>query len=178
MGHLSIAFLLSMNRRIRSFIPIGLAIVISVLAMGFSYLVIRYYSIDRLWDMDFFSIWSFSKFVLGHHVSDIYDNEKLLDYQMDLAADPVERPYPYPPFFLLIILPLAFLPYHVAFAAWDAITLAGYFFASFYRRWRPSAILLAILAPAALQNFSTGQTGFLSAALIVGGFRVVVKHLF
>jgi hypothetical protein len=168
-------FFCSVNRRIRSLIPIGLAVVVSLLALRFSYQVIFYYSVDQIWDMDFFSIWSFAKFVLGHDVSEIYDNSKLLDYQMDLGADPTQRPYAYPPFFLLIILPLGFLPYHVAFAAWDVITLSLYFVASFYRRWRPSAILLTIFAPAALQNFCTGQTGFLSAGLIVGGFRLAVN---
>ena len=175
-GRIPIELLLSVNRRIRSFIPIALAIVITVFAMMFSYLVIRNYAVASLWDMDFFSIWSFAKFVLGHDVSEIYDNSKLLDYQMDLGADPTERPYAYPPSFLLIILPLGFLPYHVAFAVWDAITLSIYFVSSFYRRWRPSAILLIIFAPAALQNFCTGQTGFLSAGLIAGGFRLVVNR--
>src|ERR1700687_5687296 len=101
-----------MNRRLCSFIPVGLTIVISILALWFSYQIVLYYSVDQLWDMDFFSIWSFAKFALGHDLSEIYDNSKLLDYQTDLGADPTERPYAYPPFFLLIILPLGFLPYH------------------------------------------------------------------
>jgi len=126
--------------------------------------------------MDFFSIWSFVKFVFVSPVSEIYDNSKLLDFQMDLGAVPTERPYPYPPFFLLMILPLGFLSFPLAFATWNILTFSVYFAASFYRRWRISAILLIIFSPAALQNFSTGQTGFLSAGLILGGFRFVANR--
>jgi hypothetical protein len=75
-----------------------------------------------------------------------------------------------------MILPLGLLPYYAAFAVWDVFTFSLYFVASFYRRWRPSSALLIALAPAALQNFATGQTGFLSAALILGGFRLVVNR--
>ena len=53
-GSIPIEIFLSVNRRIRSFIPIVLAIVITVLAMMFSYLVIRNYTVASLWDMDFF----------------------------------------------------------------------------------------------------------------------------
>ena len=92
---------------------------------------------------------------------------------MDLGAVPSERPYPYPPSFLLMILPLGFLSFPLAFTLWNIFTFLIYFVASFYRRWRISAVLLLVFSPAAIQNFSTGQTGFLSAALIIGGFRFV-----
>lgn len=173
-----IDFLQILNRKIRSLLPLALALVVFGLALRFFYLVFRSFSLDHVWNTDFFSIWSFAKFVIVSRVSEIYDNSLLLDFQMDLGAVPAERPYPYPPSFLLMILPLGLLPFFLAFAIWNVVTLSIYFFASFYRRWRPSAILLIIFSPAALQNFYTGQTGFLSAALIVGGFRLVVHRPF
>src|SRR6516225_5206992 len=94
---------------------------------------------------------------------------------MDLGAVPTERPYPYPPTFLLMILPLSFLSFPVAFVTWNILTFSIYFLASFYRRWRISANLLIIFSPAVMQNFCTGQTGFLSAGLILGGFRLVAS---
>lgn len=168
----SIDLLLALNRKIRSLLPVAIALVILGLALRLFYLIFLRYRLSSVWDMDFFSIWSFAKFALVKSTSDIYDNSRLLDFQMDLGAVPTERPYPYPPSFLLMILPLAFLPFPLAFAIWNIFTFSIYLLATFYRRIRPSSILLAIFAPAALQNFFTGQTGFLSAALIVGGLRL------
>jgi hypothetical protein len=172
----SIDFLKTLNRKICSLLPLALALVVFGLALRFFYLTFRSYSLDSVWNMDFFSIWSFAKFALVNGVSEIYDNSRLLDFQMDLGAVPAERPYPYPPSFLLMILPLALLPFLLAFATWNVFTFSIYFVASFYRRWRHSAVFLIVFAPAALQNFFTGQTGFLSAAFILGGFRLVASR--
>src|SRR6516225_2146636 len=176
MNILLIDFFHLVNRKIHSFLPTALAIVVVGLALRFVYLTFYAYTPSSIWNMDFLSIWSFAKFVLVHHVSDIYDTSTLLDYQMDLGAVPTERPYPYPPSFLLMILPLSFLSFPVAFATWNILTFSIYFLASLYRRWRTSAILLIIFSPATLQNFFTGQTGFLSAGLILGGFRFVATR--
>jgi hypothetical protein len=176
MNPFSIDFLHFLNRRIRSFLPAALAIIVTALALRFLYSVLRSYSPNSIWDMDFFSIWSFAKFALANPVSEIYNNSKLMSFQMDFGAVPLERPYPYPPSFLLLILPLAFLPYQIAFIIWDVFTLSFYILISLYKKWCVSAIFLTILAPATLQNFFTGQTGFLSAAFILGGFRLVASH--
>jgi hypothetical protein len=169
-----IYFFHSLYNRTRSLLPVALAIVITGLAARFAYYVFHRSSFVALWDMDFFGIWSYAKFVVVNGASQIYDNERLLDFQMELGAAPrAILPYAHPPSFLMMILPLGLLPYRWAFAAWDLVTFFCYFFASFYRRWRLSAVLLTIFAPATLQNLFTGQTGFLSAALIVGGFRLV-----
>jgi len=173
MNIFSIDLFHSVNRKIHSFLPTALAIVVVGLALRFVYLTFRAYSLPDIWNMDFFSIWSFAKFVFVSPVSEIYDNSRLLDFQMDLGAVPTERPYPYPPFFLLMILPFGFLSFLLAFAIWNIFTFSIYFAASFYQQWRISAILLIIFSPAALQNFCTGQTGFLSAGLILWGFRLV-----
>jgi Glycosyltransferase family 87 len=91
---------------------------------------------------------------------------------MDLGAAPTGvYPYPYPPFFLLMILPIGVLVFYWAFAVWDVSTLFIYLAASFHKRRCIFTILFTSLAPAALLNLNSGQTGFLSAALILGGFR-------
>jgi Glycosyltransferase family 87 len=84
----------------------------------------------------------------------------------------------YPPYFLFVAAALALLPYGLALAVWQAITLGLYLFAvrsiltaSFGNR--PSAItadwlLLALAFPAVLINIGHGQNGFLTAALLGG----------
>jgi hypothetical protein len=87
------------------------------------------------------------------------------------------RPLPfhnwsYPLFTLPVFWLLAQLPYFVALAVWTlglwaafaAITLS-----QIERPNRPYALLALLLAPACLINVVSGQNGFLSAALMLGG---------
>jgi Glycosyltransferase family 87 len=170
------SFLLALHQKIRSILPIALAVVVSGLTLRSIFLVYYNYSFEDIWDMDFFSIWSFAKFSLANDVSEIYNNSKLMSFQMDLGAVPRERPYAYPPSFILLILPLAFLTYQLSFIVWDVSTFLFYIITSLYGKWRISAIFLTIVAPATFQNFFTGQTGFLSAAFILGGFRLAASR--
>lgn len=76
----------------------------------------------------------------------------------------------YPPFFLLICLPLAWLPPFGGFLAWGAATGAAA--AAAMRRWNgfgtPALAAIAMLAPAAILNLVSGQNGFLTLALLAG----------
>jgi hypothetical protein len=68
------------------------------------------------------------------------------------------------------------LGYYAAYAAWTLGTFAFYFVVSWHRRWRRSAIFVIIFAPATILTFAYGQTGFLTSALIIGGFRFAVRR--
>jgi hypothetical protein len=129
---------------------------------------------DNIWFNDFFGVWSYAKFVVLEPIFKIYDNDFLLDFQMDFGGCPkCLLPYAYPPFFLFYILPLGYLTYHIAFLFWAFSSLFFYFVMSFDKQQRRYAVFLIILAPATIIAFVTGQTGLLSSALIVGGFRLV-----
>jgi Glycosyltransferase family 87 len=78
-----------------------------------------------------------------------------------------------PPFFLFFIAPLGFLSYSLAYPLWAFSTLFLYFSLSFDKQQPRYAAFLTIFAPATIIAFATGQTGLLSSALIVGGFRLV-----
>jgi hypothetical protein len=78
-------------------------------------------------------------------------------------------PWLYPPTFLLILLPFAFLPYFTALMVWLAATMTGYLWAMRRIAPHPSTIWLALSFPGAFENFRHGQNGFLSVALIGGG---------
>jgi hypothetical protein len=82
-------------------------------------------------------------------------------------------PWFYPPTFLLILLPLAFLPYFMALMVWVAATLTGYLWAVRRIAPHPLATWLALAFPGAFENFRYGQNGFLSAALIGGGLLLL-----
>ncbi|MDE2030243.1 MAG: DUF2029 domain-containing protein, partial [Alphaproteobacteria bacterium] len=80
----------------------------------------------------------------------------------------------YPPQLLPWILGFGLMPYRAAFALWTAATFGLYAFAVCYRRPYPAKLtLLLLLAPASFVNLIDGQNGFLIAALLVGGLRLL-----
>lgn len=82
-------------------------------------------------------------------------------------------PWMYPPFFILFLYPLAFLPYLGAVAAWLAVTAIPYGLAMARALGRRAGLLLAFASPPAFYNLMFGQTGFLSGGLIGLGLSLV-----
>jgi hypothetical protein len=82
-------------------------------------------------------------------------------------------PWLYPPTFLLLIYPLAFLPYLASLDLWLAATLAA--FLTVLRRIapHPMTLWLALAFPGTFQNFFNGQNGFLTIALLGGGLYLL-----
>ena len=84
----------------------------------------------------------------------------------------------YPPVFLLLSAPLAMLPYLVAFAVFEAATLALYLAAlrpivqPVGRRW----LVPALGFPAVFWTLGLGQNAFLSAALFALGTRLLDRR--
>jgi hypothetical protein len=84
------------------------------------------------------------------------------------------RPFPYPPLAFWFILPLAALPYFASLLAWLTTTFAGY--AWIMRRFfssTPQCVAVLLGSPASFMNLSSGQNGFLSAALLCGGLLLL-----
>lgn len=84
--------------------------------------------------------------------------------------------WPYPPFFILLVAPLAPLPYAWAWFLWLGGT-AGLLLAALRQdraAWRFALIVLA--APAALACVVKGQNGFLSAALLAGTLALLDRR--
>ncbi len=101
-------------------------------------------------------------------VAAIYLPQEFVQAQYALVgAHPYVAPiWPYPPIFLLILAPLAALPYAAAFLTWAGATLFG----SVVVVWRivrqRPAIPLTIASPFAALNFLGGQSGALTGLLI------------
>ncbi len=73
----------------------------------------------------------------------------------------------YPPTYLLLIAPLAALPYYIAYFFWSTATAVGYYAAA-RKIIRDRLILFAVIAgPAAYVAYVTGQNGFLTAMLLL-----------
>jgi alpha-1,2-mannosyltransferase len=77
--------------------------------------------------------------------------------------------FSYPPTYLLIVLPLAMLPFVASWVAFETATLAGYLAVLGRIAPFPIGYWLAITFPGVIINFMCGQNGFLTTALIGGG---------
>lgn len=120
---------------------------------------------------DFINSWGGSRLALSGHPQQVFDPAMI--HVAERAAVDGQNVnlcvWFYPPTFLLIVLPLALVPYLWALAAWTLATLAAYL--TVLRKIAPwkQTIWLALAFPGAWINLINGQNGFLSAALLGGG---------
>ena len=123
---------------------------------------------------DFFAQWTFARFAWEGHGALIYDTTEVHMYQLRIAPGLRQFfPYPYPPSFMLYIAPLGMLGFPAALGLWRAGTLGLYFAARWPREGGWVERGLVLLAPAVMSNLVYGQNGLLTAALLMGGFRLL-----
>ncbi|WP_374655170.1 glycosyltransferase family 87 protein [Dongia sp.] len=125
---------------------------------------------------DFASFWTASTLVWRGEALTLFDPatyQTALDQIM--GSNLAFMPFPYPPSALFYLLPLGVLPYGWALVLWLAVTIALLAFL-LRRQLTPAWLGLLLLAPASAVNISTGQNGFLSAALLCGGLLVLEKR--
>jgi hypothetical protein len=120
---------------------------------------------------DFFGLWTFGRFAATAGPG-VYDPVALAAFQRSLdSAFTHVYPCPYPPSFLLALMPLGKLPLAPAYVCWIAGGLGLYLAAALGRGWRSLAGAALLLAPTTLLTLVAGQNGFLTAALLIGGLR-------
>lgn len=125
---------------------------------------------------DFITFWGASWLALSGHAADAYDIGRIF------AAEQVAVPastsvflWHYPPMFHLVVLPLALMPYLVAYCAWCAATFAACIVAIKRLAPRPETVWLLLAFPGTFINLFHGQNGFLTAALF-GGAALFLKE--
>ncbi len=123
---------------------------------------------------DFFSLWASAKVAAGANPLLNYDAQGLHAQQVAWGMAPGDfNPFPYPPFFILMLAPLAKLGLSAAYLATMGVSLALYGWAMIGGRWRQSPYLAAVLVvPTTTATLFIGQTSLFAAALLIGGFRL------
>ncbi len=131
---------------------------------------------------DFTSLYAASMLVRQQPAADLYRPREM--YQAGLRAAQAAyggnlsekqaraigmNPWMYPPTFILLALPLAYLSYLPALVAWLALTAVPYLLAMRTILRDRSFWLIALAAPPVFYNLIYGQTGFLVAGLIALG---------
>ena len=125
---------------------------------------------------DFISYWAASVLALDGNPAAAWDWQAHAAVQAKLVQFEGLMPFPYPPPFLLLLLPFGLLPYPVAAALWIVATFAFYF-AVARRVWPGSGALIAAF-PAVLANAIVGQNGFLTAAIFILGLALLGRRPF
>ncbi len=133
------------------------------------YIVLQHWPLN-----DYFAFWSFSKFIHAYPASSIYDNPMLEHLQNSLHG--VVFPYLYHPAMMLLIWPLATLPYGVGLVACLCLGLLGYVVSIGLADRNEAAIVAALVAPSTLWTSLCGQTALFGAALLFGGFRLLPRQ--
>jgi Glycosyltransferase family 87 len=126
--------------------------------------------------VDYIAYWAAAKETAHGHATLAYDDEVVKQLQTEEIGSSVDGlPWLYPPFALLIFLPLALLPYAASFAAW--LLVSGAIMVSAVRRIAPRwGVWLALAFPATAFNLISGQAGMLSAGLFAWGMLLLPKR--
>lgn len=124
--------------------------------------------------MDFISYWAAAKLALTGNAAAAYDIAAHQAVQATAIADPPTMPFPYPPPFLLILLPFGLLPFGWAAAIWIAVTLLAYALAA--GRLMPGSGALAIAFPPVIVCGVIGQNAFLTATVFMTALLVLPRR--
>ncbi|HWE76574.1 MAG TPA: glycosyltransferase family 87 protein [Stellaceae bacterium] len=129
----------------------------------------------RPFGTDFLSFWSSSALTLAGTPEAAYSEAAHVAMQ-ERAIGAQDLPYYawfYPPIFLLLVWPLALLPYAWSLLAWLIGTGTGY--AAVLRGFAktPHTLVPILAFPAVWVNAIHGQNGFLSTALLGGGLLLL-----
>jgi hypothetical protein len=115
---------------------------------------------------DFITFWAGSFLALAGEAAQSFDMARIFAVeQLAVPANQSVFLWHYPPTFHLVVLPLALMPYLVAYAVWTIGSFAIY--AAVIRRFlpRPETVWVLAAFPGAFINAFHGQNGFLTAVL-------------
>jgi alpha-1,2-mannosyltransferase len=127
---------------------------------------------------DFPPFWAGSSLALGGHPAAAYDNAKLDAAEKAVLGGkyPGYQPFPYPPMFLVIVLPLAILPYSGALILWTLVGMAAYLTVIWKMALRRDVLWVALAFPGALITILDGQKELVTVALFGGGLLLLERR--
>jgi glycosyl transferase family 87 len=165
------------------------AVLLLASAAGFVFLVVTAHGVidrqGRPLGTDFSNVYAAGTYALEDQAPAAFDPPQQFAREQQIFGDATQfYGWHYPPFFLFVAAALAWMPYGIALAVWQAATLALYLLMmrSVVARAPPIMagrdhlwLLLTLAFPAVLINIGHGQNGFLTAALL-GGALVMLER--
>ena len=122
---------------------------------------------------DFLSFWAAGRLTVEGNAGSAYDLVRHRAVEEQIVPNVGFLPFPYPPSFLLVVAPFGILRFWAALGAWLFIT-AGLYLATIRRSGL--GLRFALGQAAAAANFSTGQNGFLTSAIFIGGTKLLAAR--
>ena len=121
---------------------------------------------------DFISFWGASQFALQGQPALAYDHEALSALQHKVALfESGEMPFPYPPAFLLLVLPFGLTSFPLGLILWS---ITGYFIYLFSVNRLDRGLAWAAAAfPPVFATAALGQNGFVMAAIYLLGLALL-----
>jgi alpha-1,2-mannosyltransferase len=156
-----------------TFLKLALAFGVAVAGVEIGWLItapLPYDAFGYMIGRDFVATWAGAKAALTGDPGQYF----AVDAYMTLLRGLFGENYPahiwsYPPHLLLFTWPLAFLSYMAAYALYCALGLILYLAVVSDGERRLDHLALLALAPAVTLNIWTGQNGFLTTVLLIGG---------
>jgi len=124
---------------------------------------------------DFPLFYSASSLALAGEPASVYDLTRLKAKEKEIFGQDENYIWPYPPSFLLMVLPLSLVPYLAALVIWFVITLLGFLTVVYRLAPNPLTLLLTLAFPGTFFNTLNTHNGFFSAALFGGGLLLLAR---
>ncbi|WP_303976151.1 glycosyltransferase family 87 protein [Dongia mobilis] len=127
--------------------------------------------------LDFVNTWTGARLALGGDVSALFDfaaYDALL--QSQFGAGFPGHMWSYPPHLLPLIMPLGGLGYVPAYIIWCVITTLIFLWGARSIGFRGPELLLLATSPALAMNIVVGQTGALTAGLLMGALGFIGRQ--
>jgi hypothetical protein len=129
---------------------------------------------------DFINMWAGPQLAFDGRLATLFDLDAYHQAIGELFGHPIPfHNWGYPPFTLVTFWPLAQLPYFWALAVWTIGLFAAFATVTLSKidsKDRLKALIVLAAAPACLINTFSGQNGFLSAALMLGGILSIDRR--
>lgn len=132
----------------------------------------------QMYGVDFSIFYSASRLVLSGNPECVYDvavHHQVLEQILNTKM-PYLLAWFYPPFFLLLVWPMALIPYRLALYTWMVITLMGYAYTVHKILPRFETIVFSLGFPGVLMNMQWGQNGFLNVFLLGTGLMYIENN--
>ncbi len=127
---------------------------------------------------DFIALWTAVDLAGEGRVDRIYDAGTIQAAQQQLTGveTTADRRFLSPPTFLLMVLPLALLPYLPALSLWQIVPLVAFLLVMARMGLPPLLYWLLPLSAAVVQTIVTGQNSLLVALLLAAGLLSLERH--
>ena len=129
---------------------------------------------------DFLNVWAGPRIVAQSGIMALFDYEAYYKALEGLYGAPVPfHNWSYPPHLLLFLPPFAALPYIPGLILWTGLGFALYAAVALTRLpadTLTAGLVFLLLAPSSIINIVTGQNGFFTAALFLGGLMLLDRR--